>query len=100
MGAHLIKLKNTIEIIPISTSECEKGFSQMNMVVSPLRSSMHTSTASDILFIRITGPPLRKFNPRKYVESWLLEGRHSAIDSQSKKRKKVNSMTPGIITNF
>jgi hypothetical protein len=35
----LMPLLNTISNIPISTSECERGFSQMNLIVTPTRAS-------------------------------------------------------------
>jgi hypothetical protein len=36
----LMPLLNAINNIPISTSECECGFSQMNLIVTPTRASL------------------------------------------------------------
>ncbi|XP_066475289.1 E3 SUMO-protein ligase KIAA1586-like [Tiliqua scincoides] len=82
---HLIRTLNTI---PISSSECERGFSQMNLIVTPTRASLKTKTISALLFIKLVGPPLRLFDPSKYVDLWLLRGRHSAIDTNSKERSR------------
>lgn len=84
----LLPLVNILDVVPISTSECERGFSQMNLIITPTRSSLLTSTAASLLFIRMVGPPLRIFNPQKYVKSWLIRGHHSATDTNSKKRNR------------
>uniref|UniRef100_A0A8D2KSJ0 HAT C-terminal dimerisation domain-containing protein n=1 Tax=Varanus komodoensis TaxID=61221 RepID=A0A8D2KSJ0_VARKO len=68
---HLIRTLNTI---PISSSECERGFSQMNLIASPTRASLKTKTISALLFIKLVRPPLRCFDPSKYIEMWLLRG--------------------------
>jgi hypothetical protein len=34
------------------------------------------------------GLPLTKFEPEKYVQSWLLNGRYSADDTASRKKTK------------
>ena len=84
----LLPLIRAIHTIPISSSECERGFSQMNLIITTTRASLMTKTASSLLFIRLVGPPLTFFDPSKYVDSWLLRGRHSAVDSQSRKRNR------------
>ena len=82
----LLPLIQTLNTIPISSSKCERGFSQMNLIAIPTRASLKTKTISALLFIKIVGPPLILFVPLKYVELWLLRGRHSAIDTNSKER--------------
>lgn len=67
-------LLNVIASIPISTSECERNFSSMNEIVTPLRSSLSVETTAALLFINCVGPPLTQFNPEKYVRSWLAKG--------------------------
>ena len=82
----LLPLIQTLNTIPISSSEYERGFSQMNLIATPTKASLKTKTISALLFIKIVGPPLILFDPSKYVELWLLRGRHSAIDTNSKER--------------
>jgi hypothetical protein len=53
----------------------------MNEIMSPLRTSLNIKTVAALLFINCVGLPLTKFEPEKYVRSWLLNGRHSADDS-------------------
>ncbi|KAJ9578082.1 hypothetical protein L9F63_025058 [Diploptera punctata] len=54
----LLPLKHSLGTIAISSSECERGFSQMNLIVTSTRSSMLVRTTSALLFIRIVGPSL------------------------------------------
>jgi hypothetical protein len=84
----LFKLIHNLDMIPISSSECERGFSQMNLIVTPFRSLLLTKTTSAVMFIKIVGPPLSQFSPTKFVESWLVLGHHSAIDTKSKERNR------------
>lgn len=81
-------LYKSIATIPVSTSECERNFSSMNEIMSPLRTSLNIKTVAALLFINCVGPPLTKFEPEKYVRSWLLNGRHSADDTASRKRNQ------------
>ena len=84
----ILPLIHALNTISISSSECERGFSQMNLIITPTRASLMTKTVSALLFIRMVGPPLTYFDPTKYVDSWLLRGKHSALNSQSKKRNR------------
>lgn len=73
-----------VDTIPVCTAECERGFSQMNLIISPSRNSLSVSTVSQLLFGKLVGPPLAAFKPTRYVQSWLAKGRHSADDKNSK----------------
>ncbi len=88
MPKDLIPLINAVNTIAVSTSECERGFSQMNLVMTPQRASLAVKTVSSILVIKFNGPPLHLFNPSKYVDSWLLKKHHSATDTNSKVRNR------------
>jgi hypothetical protein len=57
----LLPLKSSLDTIPISSPECERGFLQMNLIDTPLRFSL-LIYVSALLFIRIIGPT-------KYVQS-------------------------------
>jgi hypothetical protein len=60
----------------------------MNLILTSTSASLSTTTASAILVVRVVGPPLRHFSPTKYVESWILRGRHSAVDINTKERAR------------
>ena len=81
-------LQNTVKLIPISSSEAEREFSQMNLIVTPTRASLATTTVSSLLSIRLAGPPLHKFNPANYITSWIAKDQHFTDDTNSKKCKR------------
>lgn len=78
-----------IETFPCSTAECERGFSVMNNICTDLRSRLLIKNISNSMFININGPPLHKWNPKDYVESWLTSHR----DADDNKSRKVNTTT-------
>jgi len=69
-----------LEVLPISSAECERGFSQMNLNHTSQRNRLLTSTVSDLLMVGVNGPPIHTWNASKYVVSWLQSGRHGALD--------------------
>lgn len=73
MNEEIQELNILIKKFPISTAECERGFSLMNIICSDLRSKLTINNISNFMFININGPPLNiLWNPTKYAGSWLL----------------------------
>lgn len=60
--------------IPISSAECEQGFSRMNLMCTSSRTSLNIKTISTLLFLCLVGPPLCKFKLETYVKSWIAKG--------------------------
>jgi len=91
----LQSLLNRVNTIPVSTAECERGFSKMNIVCSPLRTRLTVSHMSALLFISLNGPPVKLFNPLQYVKSWLSSNRREANCTQcpGKKREAISETT-------
>ena len=81
-----LQLLLTALTIPVCTAECERGFSQMNLIVSPTRNQLAVATVSSLLFAKLVGPPLKEFKPSPYVSSWLAMGKHDADDTNSMAR--------------
>jgi len=77
-------LLSAVGTIPVSTAECERGFSVMNLIITPARNSLSTPNVSALLFVKLVGPPLSKFEPLKYVKSWLSKGHHMGEDTNSR----------------
>jgi hypothetical protein len=87
----LIKsLLDAISLIPTNTAECERGFHAMNLLMDSLRTSLDVSTLTEQLFIYVTGPPLELFKPEAYVESWLRQGRNTAVEAFAMAKKKAD----------
>ena len=79
VGKALNVLMDLLAVLPISSAECKRGFSQMNLIHTSDRNRLLTDTVSDLMMICINGPPLRSCNAIKYVLSWLKSGRHGAL---------------------
>lgn len=64
-------LMNCAKMIPCSTAECEQGFSEMNLVITPVRTKLLVERVSALMFINLHGPPLKQWDPTPYVTTWL-----------------------------
>ena len=71
-------LINCFATIPVSTAECEHGFSRMNTVCSSMRSKLSAVNLAAIMFVSMNGPPLRNWNALPYVKSWFARDRRDA----------------------
>jgi len=59
----LVGLIEATKTIAVSTAECERGFSPMNILASRVRSSNTIETLSTLTFIKCVGPPPQKLCP-------------------------------------
>lgn len=66
---------NLCKTFPISTAECERGFSVMNNICTKLRARLTMVNIANLMFININGPPLDNCNPEYYVKTWLVHHR-------------------------
>ena len=79
----LSPLSNILSLIPVSSAECERGFSLMNIIMCPLRCRLLIENISPLMFVNLNGTPLSKWNPLEYVKSRLVK--HSrATDTQTR----------------
>ena len=90
------QLKNSINTLPVSTAECERGFSKMNIICSSLRSKLTVSHISSLMFVSLCGPPLSLWEPITYVKSWLVLKRRSANCTQGPARKQYDSASVAV----
>ena len=65
----------------IGTAECERGFSQMNLVSTDLRNALNVVTISNLLFVKLNGPPLDLWKPNTYALNWLRS--HNAAEQNA-----------------
>ena len=86
-------LISMVELFPIASAECERGFSAMNLQHTPTRNSLQIQTVSALLMIKINGPPLAYWPVTKFVMTWLQKGRHAATD------KKTGKYTSSVVVN-
>lgn len=66
------KLIWTVLSIPISSAEAERGFSTLNNIRNPRRSSLSPAHMNDIMRIKLNGPDeIEKFIAVKYARKWV-----------------------------
>ena len=85
-------LLNCVNTIPVSTAECERGFSKLNVVCNAFRSRLTVKHLSSLMFLSLTGPELSNWQPLTYVKSWLLSNRRQATATQGP--SKMGSVAP------
>ncbi|CAH2276837.1 E3 SUMO- ligase KIAA1586-like [Pelobates cultripes] len=73
-----------VNSLPVTSGDCERGFSTINLVMSPIRSGLGIERLSSLLFISLIGPPVHLWDPLPYVTKWLTTHR-SADDTKSRK---------------
>ena len=80
-------LCQAVDCLVVSTAECERAFSVMNDIESDVRSSLGIKRLSALMFPKMVGPKdCSAFHAEWYVSKWLASGRHSADDTDSRKR--------------
>lgn len=52
ISTSLKELVNSIEIVPISTAECERGFSAMNLTLTDQTNHLEVTTLSNLLLFQ------------------------------------------------
>lgn len=87
---NLQPLINCANVIPCSTAECERGFSLMNIIISPERSTLLIPHVSALMYIKLHGPPVALWLPDDYVTLWIRRCHRSALDTQTRKAQPVH----------
>jgi len=65
VGKSLKQLLHCLDIMPVSSAECERGFSQMNLYHTSGRNRLSVNSVNDLLIVGINGPPLEAWNANK-----------------------------------
>ena len=74
---NILHLVDILLVLPISSAQCERGFSAQKRLKSSLRSCLHVSTTEDLIRITTEGPSLELFDPTKCAENCLSAGKRS-----------------------
>ena len=86
----LLKLKEQLHVLPISSAECERDFSPMNMIHNKSRNRMQDESRRILMFMSLNGPNMELLPAEQYAELWIKEGHHSATDKKTGKREKID----------
>ena len=65
------KIYEYLQVVPLTTVECERSFSRMNLIKTCLRNNLEVSTLSDLMNISLNGPDVRGF---PYEEAQIVGG--------------------------
>ena len=93
IGSSLNGLLKLVELFPISSADCERGFSAMNLNCTDVRNRLNVQSLDALIFIKVNGPHPDDFNPCDYVEIWLKSGKHAATDVAKKTVKKSHRIS-------
>ena len=61
--------KHAVNIIPVSIADCERGFSQQNLIKSTHRNCLSTCSLKCLMKLSIDGPPVADF---QYIEAFKI----------------------------
>ncbi|XP_041365566.1 zinc finger protein 862-like [Gigantopelta aegis] len=73
--AALVNLINISCVLPVSSVECERGFSRQNLIKTRLRTAMTLETLDCLMRISIEGDDIEQFDPAPVLSRWKC--RHS-----------------------
>lgn len=100
VGQALKALLQRISLLPISSADCERGFSCMNMSGTAVRNRLAMDSMCALIFIKTNGPHPTEFNCLPYVEHWLKENHHAASDAPTGKQRTENETVSSIASLF
>ena len=80
-------VKTILNTLPVSSADCERRFSAMNVIRSDLRNALTVQHMSNLMFISLEGPPVSKFKPNFQVEQWLMSHRRTDYKKREQERK-------------
>ena len=61
-------LKSIINSLPVSSADCECGFSSMNIICSDYRNRLKLEHVSNLMFIFSVGLSVQDINPEPYTK--------------------------------
>ncbi|XP_006825057.1 zinc finger protein 862-like [Saccoglossus kowalevskii] len=67
---NLSKMAAVAMVLPVSTVDCERGFSTMARVKTESRNRLSEKVLNWLMMIKVEGPPISQFNFTKVVEKW------------------------------
>ena len=63
-------------LLPVSTADCERGFSYMNRIVTPLRNRLKTENIDKLVRLSANGAEVHDFDFVKALSKWANLGPH------------------------
>ena len=67
---NMIKLMAISRVLPVSSVECERGFSKQNLIKTRLRCSLSIELLDKLMRVSINGPKLPASDPLPIFRKW------------------------------
>lgn len=67
---NILTLVDLILTLPASSTETERGFSQMKLTMMHLQSKLMSESVTDLMIIQMNSPDIKKFDPQKAIHLW------------------------------
>lgn len=74
---NILALIDLLLCLPASSSDVERGFSQLKLIKANLRSTMTQETLNDLMTIKLHSGKIDEFDPVPFVEFWAMGGARS-----------------------
>ena len=74
---NLLHLIDLVLSLPATSSDAERGFSQMKLVKTDWRSKLTDDHLTDLMTVQLEGEDLGVFDPKKAIALWYSEGSRS-----------------------
>ena len=98
---NVLALIDLMLTLPASSAEVERGFSQMKLLKSDVRSRLTQERLNDLMTIKMLSPGIKDFTPTEAINAWNTSGtrpRRPLLRDRSSSRSKstgpVTVLTP------
>ena len=83
---NILQLFDLLATIPVASAECERAFSQLNLIKTDFRASLSKESLNDIMTIRMAPSTIEDFDPHPAMEMWLAAKRRHLRYPSDRKR--------------
>ena len=81
--------------LPASSAEVERGFSQLKLLKTDMRSKLKESHLNDLMSIKLLSAPVSEFNPTEAIQLWNKSGvRPRRPNFKNTKKSKGKALEP------
>ena len=88
---HILTIIEITLILPVHTSNLERGFSQMNLIKTEKRTHLTTESPNSLLTVKLGGLDYRSYDPAGAIIRWW---KHSDFHTQSVPVKRRPNVQP------
>ena len=66
----VLSLIRIVLVLPVHTANLERGFSQMNIIMTDTRTNLTTSSISSLLMLKLSGIDYKDYDPTNAIVKW------------------------------